>query len=1006
MILRSLASILLWMVILYFCLPTVAGGQGKLDAELWDVEKGLTNREVFFAARDQQGFLWILSSDLERYDGHEFTSIAPYDSLEAISLRPSLTALQYSDSTLILSSLAGLYTFNMSTQKFQALSFPRGMQSDSVDLVRMIQKDHHPDFLVVTRKLEDQAMHLLSRDWKHLLSFPLPKRKSFLDAILRSYANGPSGTLWLMERKENRIFKITKDGVDTLHFDREGRLDQAMLRIIHHERYGLLLVQNNGNLYAWNEKQKDWQQLLNPGLEPGNLSSVHLESSGHLWLTFSDKIVDIDLEARSWTIFRQGLFNGFSPHIHYLFEDREKTTWYCTSIGLVKINEQLNPFLSAIKGKEGEKNIQYREIFPTPNPQEIITRLAKDQRHLVKLTYRDDLQVDTVTLFRDVSGHGVLQAYRHYLLHVMPNTDQLTFFDLQTLEERTARLPVTAASGFRAQFIVEGRQLHYQDINNNITVYDLETGKYRTVVLQEKEKFRGESSLFMRLDHGRYIQGQNAKGLTVHDARSGKLLHHFSSKNRPELTGSFMNSLVMNGPDSLWLGSLGGGMIFINLQTDKIKSYTTSEGLANNMIASIIEDDLGNLWLGTYRGLSRFNKRSGEFYNYYTSDGIPHNEFNYLSTYKASNGVLYIGTFNGIVRFDPRVLLEGHPLPRVALSSIQKYNRQEDQLLFLDSRLDQLSTVKVSPYDNYIQFNFAVPSFTNVGNYSYQVMLEGLDEDWQDLRETPYIRYRKLPAGLYTFRVKARDSNNNETIADKTVQVKVNDFFYNTWWFRIIAVIVLFGAFNAFYKYRLNLLRKTAETRIRIARDLHDEIGSSMTRISMQLQLLEPTVQTKQRAALQKVGKIVDESVVKLRDLVWAIDKSSDHWKDVLERMEDYAYDTLLPKEIIFSFQQQGIDPERMLAPNDKRNLYLIFKESINNVAKHSNADRVTAVLKNERYRFVMSIVDNGVKSCQPKQGHGLANIQIRAKRMGGQLHSRFMEDGGFRIDLEVPRQL
>src|SRR4029453_16663106 len=126
-----------------------------------------------------------------------------------------------------------------------------------------------------------------------------------------------------------------------------------------------------------------------------------------------------------------------------------------------------------------------------------------------------------------------------------------------------------------------------------------------------------------------------------------------------------------------------------------------AEGLANNFVASMIQDDHGDLWIGTYQGLSKYAKKESRFYNYTTTDGLSDDEFNYYSAYRSPDGTIMLGSLNGITLFNPEDIIGNVPLPPVQLTRLQKYNRQTDQLMTADKVTDLDHVIEISPYDNY-----------------------------------------------------------------------------------------------------------------------------------------------------------------------------------------------------------------------------------------------------------------------------------------------------------------
>jgi signal transduction histidine kinase len=365
---------------------------------------------------------------------------------------------------------------------------------------------------------------------------------------------------------------------------------------------------------------------------------------------------------------------------------------------------------------------------------------------------------------------------------------------------------------------------------------------------------------------------------------------------------------------------------------------------------------------------------------------------------------MLMGTLNGLTMFDPKQIIGGSPLPPVLLTRIQKYNRRKDHLITEDKALDQQKVIQVSPYDNYIDLEFAVPSYKSNASHIFYARLKGVDAVWQNLGRHSNIRYQKLPPGDYQLELMASDANGNKTIHPTLIKLHVQQVFYKSWWFLSLVVLGLLAGVYALYQYRVRMLNKEHQTRTRIASDLHDEVGGSLTGLFLQMQMMEIKSSGEEKSQLGKAGKIIDESITKMRDLVWSIDARSDSWGKVLERMEDYTSDVLFPLDIHFTFQHPHLDPNLHIDARLKHNLYLIYKEAIHNIAKHSEASGVDILFERKDGKLNLHIQDDGKPGARKytSPGQGLQNMRMRAERLKGKLDAGFNEKG-FQVNMEIP---
>jgi len=190
--------------------------------------------------------------------------------------------------------------------------------------------------------------------------------------------------------------------------------------------------------------------------------------------------------------------------------------------------------------------------------------------------------------------------------------------------------------------------------------------------------------------------------------------------------------------------------------------------------------------------------------------------------------------------------------------------------------------------------------------------------------------------------------------------------------------------------------------RVQIASDLHDDVGASLTSIAMKAELLKGGI--KPEKAEKHLNDIVHSSrtaVGQMSDLVWSVDARNDQFKNLLDRMKDFAEELLRETGVQVHYSTSGIDAEKELPVDLRQNLYFIFKEALNNVAKYANASTVQVQLSNDSKRFRMSIADDGIgaENALKRSGHGLKNMRMRAPAIGGNI--TIGNDNGLIIILE-----
>jgi signal transduction histidine kinase len=299
--------------------------------------------------------------------------------------------------------------------------------------------------------------------------------------------------------------------------------------------------------------------------------------------------------------------------------------------------------------------------------------------------------------------------------------------------------------------------------------------------------------------------------------------------------------------------------------------------------------------------------------------------------------------------------------------------------------------VELKYNQNYLSFNFSAIEFSAPEKIRYAYILEGSDRDWKDAGNKREAHYTNLDPGHYTFRVKASNPDGYWIESDfPSMTIEILPPFWSTPWFIMLMGIVSAAIIYALHRYRLEQSLKVERLRNKIASDLHDEVGSSLTRISIYSDLvLNDADEKENKTYLKGISDLSREVVLTMSDIVWSIDNRYDTFDALILRMKDFATEVLQAKNINFDFQVKGVDTQKILDPVLKQNLYLIFKEAVNNIVKHSGARNVTASLSIQHGVLELGIQDDGkgLPSGEIVRGNGLRNMVRRATAISGEIN-------------------
>jgi signal transduction histidine kinase len=312
----------------------------------------------------------------------------------------------------------------------------------------------------------------------------------------------------------------------------------------------------------------------------------------------------------------------------------------------------------------------------------------------------------------------------------------------------------------------------------------------------------------------------------------------------------------------------------------------------------------------------------------------------------------------------------------------------------------------LEPSRNQVQVTFAGFNDEPAESLSYRYKLLGTEQTWHDTREHT-VDYAALEPGGYRFLVKAVNSEDRESAAPAEVAFEVLPPVWRRLWFEVLALAALAALIMTAHRYRVSQAVGLERMRTRIASDLHDDIGASLSQISVMSEVLiqRSGGNTALSEPLSGMARSARELLASMNDIVWAINPSHDHLSDLRQRMRRFASDLFGPREIDFVFRAPAADQDLKLGADVRREIYLIFKEAVNNVVRHADCTNVEIDFSRERDALMLRISDNG-KGLPVKvsgTGHGLTSMQARAKALGGETTITSVASGGTVIALRVP---
>ncbi len=488
----------------------------------------------------------------------------------------------------------------------------------------------------------------------------------------------------------------------------------------------------------------------------------------------------------------------------------------------------------------------------------------------------------------------------------------------------------------------------------------------------------------------------SVNGLFSFDPRTNDIKHYVY---QPANTASISNNTILSlYADSnqryLWVGTKGGGLNRLDKRTGRFTRYITENGLPNNVVYGIVPDDAGQLWLSTNKGLSRFNPATGQFKNFDVSDGLQSNEFNRYAYCKTSEGLLVFGGVNGINYFDPSDIKPLNP-PDVVLTDFRLFNRPLDFKKPgspIKKHINFVNEIVLRYKQNVLTFQFAAMDYRKRGSARYRYKMEGFDRDWIYAGAAREATYTNLDPGMYRFTVQASFEGGAWSHRNKTLAIIVIPPWWRTWWFYSLVITLTFSITYALYRYRLAQLMKLERVRNRIARDLHDEVGSSISTIAIYSKIVKEHLGSStfnNEPLLKKITDNAAEIMDAMSDIVWNINTKNDAFDQIIIRMREHAHELFEAKGYHLHFQFDEHLNNMKLEMERRRDFYLIYKEALNNIVKYAGGKNVWINLSTSNAQIQLYIKDDGKgfdKETIRKTSNGLTNMQHRAKVLHGKI--------------------
>lgn len=957
----------------------------RYRVDRWRTTDGLPDNTINALLQTTDGYLWIATQGgLVRFDGHAFT-VFNVSNTKEITINAISALAEGRDRTVwIGTSGAGILRYRDGI--FHRTATNDGLPSNYISA---LASDQNGGVWIGT--VGGGIAHLQG-DVVTLLGAREEPSHEFIKAL----AVDSVGGLWVGTggagveyyhgggfTRFTRRHGLSSDHVQTLRFDRRGTLWVGTT-------LGLTMYRN-GRFIPQQERKHTG---------PSFITALHADREGGLWVGTNGEGAELrDGDAITPFTMDYGLTNNF---ITCIIQDGEGSIWIGTERG--GLNRLRKTSLWTLTSRDG---------LPTD---------------YVRSVYEDRLG----TLWIGTNGGGIARL-RQGRLTVMGKSQGLPGEFVRPILEDSRGVVWIGTWG-------EGLLRFDRGV---IAAVPAVEGRFIRALLEDRR--------------GAIWVGTNGNGVIRLDRDARTVL-----KTEHGLSNNFISSIVEDSTGAIWVGTSGGGVNVI--RGDSIRVYTRQDGLSHDFVSGLYVDPKGTVWLSTNGGgLNRF--QDGVFHSWSSANGFPddalfmilddhagsfwlpcargiirvHQEslvwtgglgassvrarlFNEMdgmpsgectsgsqnTVCRTRDGRLWFATVEGLVMMDPGTL-------RQDTLSLPLYI---EQLLVDETAVDMTVPADLDVGDGELEFHYTAIHFRDAGNLRFRYLLEGFDRNWQDVgtRRTAY--YTNVPPGRYNFRVTVASPEGDVNAREASLSITLRPPFWMTTWFRVVSGMVLLGLViltvrlvsTRALQRRLRLLEAQhalERERMRISKDMHDELGASLTRLTLLSELAKRDLGNPEamRTNLDLLSNSTRDIAATMDEIVWAVNPKNDTLDRMTAYILEHAREFLSVAGLESQFDVPDLLPPVSVSAEVRHNLFMAIKEVLNNIVKHSNASEVRITLRYQPPVLDMTVGDNGKgfseRDVRPFS-EGLSNLQKRIDEIRGTIRVETAPGRGTSVRLSV----
>lgn len=1030
---------------LFFTANAAAKISSEYIFQRLSISDGLSQSTIISIIQDDEGFIWMgTGNGLNKYDGYKFTIYTndPYDST-SISDNAITSILKDKDGKIWIGTQTGILNkYDKSTD-----SFERFMIKNMIETIPE-QKGKYYDYPIIFSRNDNSAITAIAEDQNNNLwlgtwgkgicrfnkntgkvkyFFDNPKNPSGLsynrirDILIKN------GIIWVgtfggglfkaeinhkdsinknitFEKYEsdanNKIF-LSDDKISALYLDKKNNLwigtYSGELNLLKSDQIKLP-VSDAKFVRIKNSSQKTRYNYP--------IMAIIEDKQQNIWIgTFGGGLNKLDLNNNTFTNFMKDPLNQNSlagNDVLSLCVDKSGILWAGTHLGEGVTKLQVTPV----------KFSQIKKETSNPNSlsDDVVWAIFQDNSKILWIgTYRGglnkfDRKKNKFTIYKhdpnnkfSISENHIrsiakdkfnnlwIGTYGQGLNKFNPKTEKFIRYKYDPGDPKSIGAnqiqSIYIDSNSNVWLATFGGGLNKFTLKNNTD--NIEFKKYLNDPSNPKSISDDRVYSIFEDKSGTLWVGTFGGGLNKFDKKNETFTHY---KNIPNDINSLSDNRVLtifeDSHLNMWVGTYGGGINKFDRKSQKFFRYKKKNGLNCDVVYGIMEDDHNNLWISSDNGIYKFNFITENITHYDLQDGIQSLEFSGGAFFEAENGEMFFGGINGINYFFPDSVKSSSYIPHVVITSIKISNE------LLKGEKKELT---LSHNENFLSFEFSSLDYSNPADIIYKYKLEGLENEWHITdAKMRSVNYTNLSPGKYKFVVLGSNSDRIFNAASISLPITILPPFWQTWWFISLSILLALLIIYYLSTLRIKNLLIIERLKTKLAADLHDNIGSGLTEISILSELAEKDfekISNQQHSELKKISDKSRALIDNMSDIVWVVNPKRDSLHDLIIRLKDSYSDFL--SSINISFNTSNLDElNNIKLPMEYRqNLFLIFKEGINNCIKHSRCKRIYLDASVHDNLIEMILKDDGIglRNSNGTHGNGLKNMKDRAESIGGE---------------------